>query len=96
MHTSRIVALGYDCGDIEETWTIPADKVFSVVGDIETFNGPTYEDCLVPKTDLDFEFYDLSGIQAGNLSWITIHETTFVITVAPQLAEFLAYDDSTI
>ena len=48
------------------------------------------------KTDLDFEFYDLSEVQSGSLSWITIDSSTNVVTVAPTQQEFLDYDTSTI
>ena len=53
-----------------------------------------YDVCLVPKFDYDFEFYDISGLQSGPLSWITIDPSTFEISVSPTEQEYIDYDDS--
>ena len=59
----KIIALGYDYYEcLQETWFTPADKVFTAFGETQTFNGPTYDNCLVPTSSLNFEFYDLSGV----------------------------------
>ena len=47
------------------------------------------------KTDLIFEFYDLSEVQSGLLNWITIDPSTFVVTVTPTLQEYKDYSGST-
>ena len=101
-----MIAFGYDCEELHETWTIPfldrilidgeAKHTFTALEETITFTGPTYDICQVAKSDLDFEFYDLSFVQSGPLNWITIDSSTNVVTVAPTQQEFLDYDTSTI
>ena len=83
-----MIALGYDYDDLTETWITPATHTFTALGETTTFTGPNYDINSVAKTDLDFEFYDLSGVQSGPLTWITIDPSTNVVTVAPTQQEF--------
>ena len=93
-----MIALGYDEDEIHETWTTRFDDLslidgeathtFTALGETATFTGPTYDINTVAKTDLDFEFYDLSTVQSGSLTWITVDSSTNIVTVAPTLQEF--------
>ena len=47
-------------------------------------------------TDISFEFLDSSGMQSGNLPWITIDKVTGEITVVPTWQEFIDYHGMTI
>ena len=83
-----MIALGYDSDELHETWNTPATHSFTVLDETTAFTGPTYDINTVTKTDLDFEFYDLSKVQSGPLPWITVDSSTNIVTVAPTLQEF--------
>ena len=89
LHVAKLIAFGYDdLNVIVKTWTTPTTYSFTTLDETTSFTGPTYEQNSVTKTDLNFEFYDLSTVQSGPLNWITIDPSTFVVTVTPTLQEY--------
>ena len=84
---AKLIAFGYDCIDLHDTWSTPATYSFTALGQTTTFTGPTY-DFHCGASQLIFEFYDQSEVQSGPLNWITIDPSTNDVTMTPTLQEF--------
>ena len=95
-HMAKLVALGYDCLELHQTWQAPATLNFNSFGQIESLSAPNYDICtlIVNNSDLIFSFNELEGQKTGVSldSWITIDADTNEITVTPSINEFIAYD----
>ena len=92
------VMISVQCTDplLVESWSTPTVWQPSAYDDTLIFDGPTYTTCFEPETALDFDFNDLSGIQPGQLSWLSINSGNFEITAALTRQDFIDFHGNTV
>ena len=91
------VPITVECTDdtqLFESWTTPVVWYPSAYDETYTWTGPTYFNC--QAITLNYEIYNLNDVASGQLSWMTIDSSTFLITATLTRQAFIDFHGTTL